>query len=71
MLKSRKLKKLEKVMEKATSYEEWREAAMEHDEISGQKRWREIDQTSLYDYTQIRLRLDRLRSQRARHDYHV
>jgi NTE family protein len=29
-----------------------------------------VDQTSLYDYTQIRLRLDRLRSLRARHDYH-
>jgi NTE family protein len=70
MLKSRKLKNLEKVMDKAASYEEWREAAMQHDEISGQRRWREIDQTSLYDYTQIRLRLDRLRSQRARHDYH-
>jgi NTE family protein len=67
---SRKLKKLEKTMHRATSYEEWRAAAIEHDEISGQKRWREVDQTSLYDYGQIRLRLDRLRSLRARHDYH-
>ena len=70
MIKSRKLKKLERTMEKARSYDEWREAAMTHDELSGQKRWREIDQTSQYDYTQIRLRLDRLRSLRARHDYH-
>ncbi len=70
MIKSRKLKKLERTMEKARSYDEWREAAIEHDEVSGQKRWREIDQTSQYDYTQIRLRLDRLRSLRARHDYH-
>ncbi len=70
MKNSRKLKKLEKVMHRATSYEEWREAAIEHDELSGQKRWREVDQTSLYDYGQIRLRLDRLRSLRARHDYH-
>ncbi len=70
MVKSRKLKKLEKVMAKSTSYEEWREAAIEHDDISGQKRWREIDQSSQYDYTQIRLRLDRLRGLRARHDYH-
>ena len=46
MLKSRKLKNLEKVMDKAASYEEWREAAMQHDEISGQRRWREIDQTT-------------------------
>jgi len=68
--KSRKLKKLEKQMNKSTSYEAWCEAATEHDELSGLKRWREVDQTSQYDYSQIRLRLDRLRSLRARHDYH-
>jgi len=67
---SRKLKKLEKQMDNCTTYEAWHEAAIEHDELSGQKRWREVDQTSLYDYSQIRLRLDRLRSLRARHDYH-
>ena len=70
MLNSRKLKQLEKQMNHAESYEEWREAAQAHDEASGQKRWREIDQSSQYDYAQIRLRLDRLRSLRARHDYH-
>ncbi|GAB3278138.1 DUF3336 domain-containing protein [Parahaliea aestuarii] len=56
-------------MDNSTSYEEWREAAIAHDELSGQKRWREVDQTSQYDYAQIRLRLDRLRSLRSRHDY--
>jgi len=68
--KSRKLKKLEKQMNTSTSYEAWCEAATGHDELSGQKRWREVDQTGQYDYAQIRLRLDRLRSLRARHDYH-
>jgi NTE family protein len=67
---SRKLKKLEKQMAKCSAYPEWREAAIAHDDASGQRRWREVDQTSLYDYSQIRLRLDRLRSLRARHDYH-
>jgi NTE family protein len=43
-------------MARATSYGEWRQAAVDHDELSGQKRWRDVDQTSLYDYTQIRLR---------------
>ena len=62
MRQSRKLKKLERQMEKSTSYDEWREAAVQHDEISGQQRWREVDQTRQYDYSQIRLRLDRLRS---------
>jgi NTE family protein len=56
-------------MDKSTSYDEWREAAVQHDELSGQQRWREVDQTRQYDYSQIRLRLDRLRSLRSRHDY--
>ena len=67
---SRKLKQLERRMDRAEDYTEWREAAREHDEMSGQKRWREIDQSRQYDYVQIRLRLDRLRSLRARHDHH-
>jgi NTE family protein len=66
---ARKLKKLQKQMDAATTYEEWSEAAQSHDELSGQKRWRQVDQTSQYDYAQIRLRLDKLRSLRARHDY--
>lgn len=70
MLKSGKLKKLQRKMDKATSYDEWREAAIAHDEVSGKRRWREIDQTTQYDYAQIRLRLDRIRSLRARHDHH-
>ena len=70
MGKSRKLKKLEKQMNKCTTYETWCELATEHDELSGQKRWREVDQTSQYDYSQIRLRLDKIRSLRARHDHH-
>lgn len=70
MGKSGKLKKLQRKMDKATSYDEWREAAKAHDEISGKRRWREIDQTTQYDYAQIRLRLDRIRSLRARHDHH-
>jgi NTE family protein len=70
VINKRKLRKLEKQMANSATYEEWREAALDHDEASGQKRWREIDQTSQFDYAQIRLRLDRLRSLRARHDYH-
>ncbi len=69
MLKSRKLKQLEKAMDQADSYAQWCEAAQLHDELSGAKRWREVDQTRQYDYAQIRLRLDRLRSLRARNDH--
>ena len=70
MLKSRKLKSLERSMLKCDDYAQWREAAMQHDELSGARRWREVDHTNQYDYAQIRLRLDRLRSLRARNDYH-
>ncbi|MCB1703804.1 MAG: DUF3336 domain-containing protein [Halioglobus sp.] len=66
---ARKLKNLQKRMDNATSYEEWAEAAQGHDELSGEKRWRQVDHTRQYDYAQIRLRLDKLRSLRARHDY--
>ena len=69
MLNARKLKNLQKQMDQAVTYEEWSESAHQHDEISGQKRWRRIDKTSQYDYAQIRLRLDKLRYLRARQDY--
>jgi TAG lipase / steryl ester hydrolase / phospholipase A2 / LPA acyltransferase len=66
---ARKLKNLQKQMDKAGSYQEWSEFALAHDELSGQKRWRQVDHTTQYDYAQIRLRLDKLRSLRARHDH--
>lgn len=66
---SRKLKKLEKAMDNAPSYSEWAESAQAHDEVSGARRWRDIDQSRQYDYAQIRLRLDRLRSLRVRNDH--
>lgn len=69
MRTSRKLALLERQMAGCNSYEEWREAALQHDELSGMRRWREVDQTRQYDYSQIRLRLDRLRSLRSRHDH--
>jgi predicted acylesterase/phospholipase RssA len=55
-------------MDTAECYADWLDAAREHDEVSGMQRWREVDQTPLYDYNSIRRRLDRLRSLRARHD---
>ena len=68
MRKSTRLKKLQKQMATAESYEQWQLLAVEHDELSGARRWRQVDQSTQYDYAQIRLRLDRLRSLRARHD---
>ena len=69
MVQSRKLAQLERQMAKCETYDGWRELALQHDELSGARRWREMDQTRQYDYGQIRLRLDRLRSLRARQDH--
>lgn len=69
MLQSRKLAQLERQMAKCETYDSWRKLALQHDELSGAQRWREVDQTRQYDYGQIRLRLDRLRSLRSRQDY--
>ncbi|MEQ8515546.1 MAG: DUF3336 domain-containing protein, partial [Chromatocurvus sp.] len=65
MIQSRKLAQLERQMAKSETYDSWRELALEHDQRSGAQRWREVDQTRQYDYGQIRLRLDRLRSLRS------
>ena len=66
---SRKLRKVEKQLNASSSYREWAEAALAHDELSGAKRWRDMDQSRQYDYTEIRMRLDRLRSLRVRNDH--
>ena len=63
-----RLKKLEVVMDEAASYEEWKLAAIEHDEESGAARWKDIDQSTRYDFISIRARLDHLRNLRARND---
>lgn len=68
VLNKRKIDKLEKQMNRVESYEEWLQFAEQHDELTGMKRWREVDQTNLYDYASIRRRVDRLRSLRARGD---
>jgi NTE family protein len=60
---------LEKSLAQADTYERWLEIAESLDEKRGHRRWRSIDQSSQYDYVSIRLRLDRLRLLRARHDH--
>ena len=55
-------------MESATCYDEWREAAIEHDDESGAARWREINQSRRYDYASIQTRLEHLRKLRENED---
>ncbi len=63
--KSRQLKRIEKAMENAESYDEWKILALEHDELSGAEEWKQADPSSLYDYNNIRTRLEKLRSLKA------
>lgn len=65
---STRLKKLDAAMASASCYEEWRHAAIEHDEKSGAAKWRRIDRSPRYDFTSIRSRLDHLRKLRASGD---
>lgn len=62
------IKKLEQAMQRAENYQEWKEAAIAYDEESGLDRWKKMDRSRRYDYMSIRIRLDRLRALRARHD---
>ncbi|MFT7403073.1 DUF3336 domain-containing protein [Zhongshania sp.] len=62
------MKKLENKLQLASSFEEWKALAKEHDRCSGKEHWKKIDKTSLYDYASIRSRLERLRYFRDNND---
>lgn len=62
------LKALERDMQHALSYAEWREAGLEHDRLSGAGDWKADDRSKGYDYELIRLRLAEIRNARERHD---
>ncbi|PKM22850.1 MAG: DUF3336 domain-containing protein [Gammaproteobacteria bacterium HGW-Gammaproteobacteria-14] len=64
----RALRQLEKAIDHASSYEEWREASTEHDRLSGAAQWQELDRSPFYDYELIRNRLAQIRQARERND---
>ena len=68
--KSKALRNLEKSMKQANSYEQWRELASEHDDISGAAKWREEDKSGLYDHNNIKARFNKLRRLRKKGDVH-
>lgn len=57
-------------MDQATTYDEWKAAAIAHDERTGNARWKEVDESSRFDYKIIRRRLEELREIRAAGDPH-
>ena len=62
-------KRLKADMAAATTYEEWREAALAHDKKSGVLRWQNSDESKHFDYASIRRRLNRLRRLKGKKDY--
>ena len=55
-------------MAQASSYEAWKEAAQEHDRVSGMDAWKHTDESDAYDFADIGRRLQELRDLRARGD---
>jgi TAG lipase/steryl ester hydrolase/phospholipase A2/LPA acyltransferase len=62
------LRQVKRALRNAGSYAEWREAAAVYDRHLGLDRWRQRDHSRQFDYVSIRVRLDQLRSLKARHD---
>jgi len=62
------LKHIEQHMAAATSYAQWSEAALAHDEVSGRAAWKKRERSRLYDYQVIRTRLQGLRNCRLSGD---
>jgi TAG lipase / steryl ester hydrolase / phospholipase A2 / LPA acyltransferase len=60
--------RLRAAMDAASSYEEWKEAAIAYDKASGLVKWKESDISKHFDYASIRRRLDKLRRLRSRND---
>lgn len=58
---ARTLHQLERHMETVHRYDDWEALAKTHDELSGKHEWRQRDDTSLYDFAEIRIRHDKLR----------
>jgi NTE family protein len=61
--------RLQKDMDAATTYEEWKSAAIAHDKRTGCAKWKSDDNSEQFDYKSIRRRLRRLRRLRAKNDY--
>lgn len=66
-LNSAKIAQLERNLQHATNYQEWKEVALLLDEVAGNQDWKLDNTSSLYDYSLIADRLTRLRRYRLEH----
>ncbi len=62
------LGKLEQDIRHATSYQEYREASLAHDALSGADEWKAKDPCRDYDYRLIRKRVQRIQLARGKGD---
>jgi NTE family protein len=62
-------KRQQKNMAAATTYDEWKNAAIAHDKSTKLTRWKSDDKSEQFDFTSIRRRLGRLRRLRRNKDY--
>lgn len=61
-------RKHQAAMKAATSYEEWKEAAIACDQASGLVKWKESDVSKHFDYKSIRRRFEKIRRLRRKGD---
>ncbi len=62
-------KRLQAALNEATTYEEWKAAAIAYDKKTGLDRWKSTDESEFFDFASIRRRLKRLRKLRAADDH--
>jgi TAG lipase/steryl ester hydrolase/phospholipase A2/LPA acyltransferase len=62
------LSRLERKMRQAENYADWKQAALEHDSVSGLKAWKDKEVSNSYDHLNIRTRIDMLRRLRKEKD---
>jgi TAG lipase/steryl ester hydrolase/phospholipase A2/LPA acyltransferase len=62
------LTRLERKMRGANSYADWKQAALQHDSVSGLEAWRHKEVSNSYDHLNIRTRIDILRRLRQEKD---
>ncbi|MFC3094952.1 DUF3336 domain-containing protein [Alteromonas sediminis] len=63
-----RLSELDDAIAHATSYKEYTEACLEHDELSGAQEWKEKDPCRDYDYRLIRKRVQRMQLAQSQDD---
>ena len=57
-------------MSNAKTYAEWKKAAVAHDQSNGMQKWKQVEESSRYDYASIRRRLNKLTLFKQNNDNH-